>query len=1260
VLGGSGSLTPFDSLTVSNSVFSNNAANAGAPNASNKPGGGLSFQGGNLTLTNDTFSGNQSYSSAGSAVWYQTAGPSSGQTLTVTGTTFSGNATSNSGTSGTSGGALALSAGAGGGTYSVSGSVFSGNTATTTSSEAAAGGAIFEQTGNLTVTGSTFTNNSVNGTGGAVVYAAGSAVLHYNRITGNSGSTSVMTNGGTGSVNATENWWGCSTGPNTSGCDSSALSGVTSAPRLALTSTANPAHVIGPNGTSTLTASLLTDSLGGAVTASNLTAFAGLPVSFSDPPGDATVTLGAGAHSVNIANGTASIDYHSNTTVGPDNDLVTLDNGTVTDILEVDQAPTITSANAAHFALGTPGSFTVTTTGYPTAAVGAAGALPSGLTFHDNGNGSATISGTPGAATGGSYPLSLSATNGYAPNASQTLTVSVGQAPAFTSAASTTFVVGSPDSFAVTTSGSPTVSTITESGTLPAGITLVDNGNGTATLSGTATGSGGTYPISLTASNGISPNASQNFSIQVNQAATITLNPMDQTVTPGTAVSFTAGATGVPAPSVQWQVSTDNGNSFSNVPGATSTTLTFTAAGADNGNMYRAVFSNGVGSPATTSPATLTVGVAPAFTSSDNATFVVGSAGSFPVTATGLPSAALTETGAGYPAWLTLTDNGDGTGTLAGTPPTGSAGTYGFVLHASNGVGTAATQNFTLVVDGAPTITSTDHTSFTAGQVSSFGVTTSAGYPTSTSIDESGALPDGVTFHDNGDGTATLAGTPAAGTGGSYPLTITATAIGGLAASATQAFTLTVYAPPSITSVDHATMTEGSPDSFTVTTAAGNPSATTLTHVGTLPAGISFTDNGNGTASIAGTPNAGSRGIYTITITASNGVAPDASQTFTLTVNAAPQITSAAYAVFTLNMASAFTVTATGDPTPALSIVGTLPAGITFVDNADGTATLGGTPTVDGVFLLTVTASNGAHPDASQSFSVFVGAPPAISSADHAEFVAGSTGSFTVTTNAGFPASASISEVGGLPDGVTFTDNSDGTATLTGTPSSGGSFDLVITADNGVAPASTQHFTLTVDGPVFTTSDTATFLTGKRCGSYVLTTSTAGSPGATSLALAGALPSGLTFHDNGDTTATLSGCAVRTDAGKTFHLQLTASNDQGVSTEALTVLIQAPVTVRLPKTLPASDGLLEGVPAVASVGQVLHLTGSGYAPGAQITIGYYSSYRIPVKITSATVSSTGTFAVDITASVAHSHTFVVAGIGGDGTARFLEALSKVK
>ena len=65
---------------------------------------------------------------------------------------------------------------------------------------------------------------------------------------------------------------------------------------------------------------------------------------------------------------------------------------------------------------------------------------------------------------------------------------------------------------------------------------------------------------------------------------------------------------------------------------------------------------------------------------------------------------------------------------------------------------------------------------------------TTTGFPTS-ALSETGALPAGVTFVDNGDGTATLAGTPAAGTGGTYALTITAA--NGVLPDATQSFTLT-------------------------------------------------------------------------------------------------------------------------------------------------------------------------------------------------------------------------------------------------------------------------------------------------------------------------------------------------------------------------------------------------------------------------------------------------------------------------------------
>ena len=91
-------------------------------------------------------------------------------------------------------------------------------------------------------------------------------------------------------------------------------------------------------------------------------------------------------------------------------------------------------------------------------------------------------------------------------------------------------------------------------------------------------------------------------------APTVTTQPTSQSLSAGQDATFTAAAGGFPVPTVQWQVSTDGGVTFSPVSGATSDTLTITSATvADNGNQYRAVFTNGVSPDAVTSPATLSV-----------------------------------------------------------------------------------------------------------------------------------------------------------------------------------------------------------------------------------------------------------------------------------------------------------------------------------------------------------------------------------------------------------------------------------------------------------------------------------------------------------------------------------------------------------------------------------------------------------------------------------------------------------------------------
>ena len=1203
ILAGSASATTADSLTVSNSVISNNESDYGTPTDTGQYGGGLQFEGGSLTLNNVTVSGNQSHSSWGSGVEYRAGGFASPESLTISNSTFANNHADLVASGGNSGGALYASGT--GVSLNVTDSKFINNSVSSTGTEHAAGAAILSGSGNLTVTGTTFTGNSLTASGaggidgGAAVYTTGTATLHYDRITGNTGQ--AVTAGGAGAINAGDDWWGCNTGPNTTGCDTAGSSGITSLTSyLKLVATASPAHVVGPNGTATITAALTTDSLGASIGGSNLAgAFDTLPVTFADPPGDATVA----ATSVALSSGQASVGYNSHTTLGPDNDSVTLDNATVSAAIEVDEPPSITSANTTNFNIGQPGSFTVTTTGYPNPALTESGTLPTGLTFADQGNGTAKISGTASGA-GGNYPITVTANNGYAPNATQTLTLTVGQPPAFTSGNTATFKIGTAGSFTATTSGVPTVSTISESGSLPAGVTFTDNHNGTATFAGTPTGTGSTYPVTLTATNGVSPDATQSLTIQVNQAPAVTTNPTDQTVSPGNPVSFTAAADGVPTPTVQWQVSTDGGTSFSNIGGASSTTYTFTTSTGDDGHQYRAVFTNAAGT-ATSTAATLSVGTAPSFTSADNTTFVVGSAGNFAIATSGVPSATLS--GTGLPAWLTLSDNGDGTGTLTGTPPGGSGGPYTFTLKAANGFSPSASQSFTLFVDQSPVITSADHTTFTVGSAGSFAVTTTAGYPTSTTLTETGSLPSGVKFTDNGNGTATLGGTPAVGTGGSYSITVRAVA--GIAPAATQSFTLTILEAPRITSADHATFAVGTAGSFTVTTAAGNPSATTLTKSGTLPSGVSFTDNGNGTATIAGTPNVGSGGVYTVTLAATNGISPDASQTFTLTVNEPPRLTSADHATFVKGVADAFTVTTAGGQPSAITLTenGALPAGVSFTDNGDGTATLGGNPTVGGSYPITITASNGVLPNATQNFTLTVNDAPAITSADHTTFAVGSAGTFTVTSNPGTPSSTTLSEAGNLPSGVNFHDNGDGTATLAGTPAAGtgGSYPLTITAGNGPL-STTQSFTLTVSQlPAITSADHTTFTVGTP-GTFTVHT-TAGYPSATALTETGSLPSGVSFTDNGDGTATLAGTPAA-GTGGSYSLTISAINGAGSVDQPFTLSV-----VKHPQVITVTSG----DPGTGVVG-------GAYTPAATSDSGLPVAYSLDQSTSGQACSFDGT------------------------------------
>ena len=89
-------------------------------------------------------------------------------------------------------------------------------------------------------------------------------------------------------------------------------------------------------------------------------------------------------------------------------------------------------------------------------------------------------------------------------------------------------------------------------------------------------------------------------------APVVTTQPANQTYHSGGSVSFTAAASGTPAPTLQWQYSANRGASWSTLSGATSSPLSVGPLNNFvNGWEVRAVFANSTGT-ATSNAATMT------------------------------------------------------------------------------------------------------------------------------------------------------------------------------------------------------------------------------------------------------------------------------------------------------------------------------------------------------------------------------------------------------------------------------------------------------------------------------------------------------------------------------------------------------------------------------------------------------------------------------------------------------------------------------
>lgn len=289
-------------------------------------------------------------------------------------------------------------------------------------------------------------------------------------------------------------------------------------------------------------------------------------------------------------------------------------------------------------------------------------------------------------------------------------------------------------------------------------------------------------------------------------APVVTADPTDQTTDVGLSnATFTAAATSYPTVAVQWQVHTgsDGPGVFNPVPGGTSTTLTITSAAlAQNGNIYRAVFTNTATTPtstATTAQATLTVNPALSIAPTTLAAATAGSAINQTITISNgaTPYSTLTVTnfvagGTGLTAANVTPNLGAGTVVVSGTPT--GAGTATFTVTVTDPPGGSLSQAYTLIVNPASSIAPAALAGATAGAATNQTITVSGGTKPYTTFNVSAFSAGGTGLTaanlstDATAGTVALSGTPTAPGTASFNVNVIDTA----GATLTKTYTLTV------------------------------------------------------------------------------------------------------------------------------------------------------------------------------------------------------------------------------------------------------------------------------------------------------------------------------------------------------------------------------------------------------------------------------------------------------------------------------------
>ncbi len=458
----------------------------------------------------------------------------------------------------------------------------------------------------------------------------------------------------------------------------------------------------------------------------------------------------------------------------------------------------------------------------------------------------------------------------------------------------------------------------------------------------------------------------------------------------------------------------------------------------------------------------------------------------------GIGASTFTLASGALPAGITLSSSG----ALTGTPTV--TGAFSFRVRATDANGCNDSLAYSLAIN-CPVITLAPPTlpAGTAGSAYSQTVTASGGIGSFTFTLASGALPAGITLSPSG----ALTGTPTVT--GAFSFRVRATDANGcndsLAYSLAINCPVITLAPPTLPAG-----TTGSAYNQTISATGGIGTSTFALASGALPAGLTLSAAG----ALTGTPTANGAFSFRVRATDANGCSD--SLAYSLTINC-PVITLAPPTVPTGTTGSAYSqaISATGgNGTSKFTLTsGALPAGMTL--SASGALT--GTPTVNGTFSFSITATDTFGCTGSLAYSLTIGCPViSLSPPTLPVGTAGSAFSQTIVASGGSgPYSFSILS-GALPAGMTLAAG----GSLSGTPTASGSFIFAVRATDANGCNGSLGYSLTVNCPAIALSP-LTLPGGLNGIPYNQTVSASGGTAPYTFTSGGTLPVGLALSSGG-------------------------------------------------------------------------------------------------------------------------------------------------